>query len=262
MKYSEEKEQYIIEQYLKGRTQKDIGIEFNTSNTSIRRVLLRNNITILGNDQIQTIVKHNPFINLSDDETLYWLGYLIADGNISLKRNRINISTNKDPDHLKKYIAFLNSPVKLTSYFNKKYGCYEYSVNFANKEVKNYLISLGITPNKSLNVKLSFDISYALLRGLIDGDGYIRKYTETYSTIELASASIDLITQIKDFLLKDGIIPSLKTRYVPNQNPLYLLSVSKKKYIPLLVHNLYNNASVFLERKKQNIGSALWKHNV
>jgi len=98
MKFDREKVNYIIKEYKKGRTQKDIATELGTYNTTIRRILIRNNVEVLGNDKLQTVVKHNPFLNLNDDETLYWLGYLIADGNISKERNRINIATNRDPD--------------------------------------------------------------------------------------------------------------------------------------------------------------------
>ena len=47
---------YIVEEYLKGRTQKDIASELNTYNTSIRRVLLRNKVTIRSNKEIQRYV--------------------------------------------------------------------------------------------------------------------------------------------------------------------------------------------------------------
>lgn len=257
MKYSKSKVDYIVKEYKKGKTQKDIAKELKTYNTTIRRILLRENIEVLGNDKQQAIVKHNPFLDLNDDETLYWLGYLIADGNVSLKRNRINISTNKDPQHLEKYISFLKAPVKLNKQLNKKFSCYEYSVNFANKEVKTYLISLGITPKKSLDIFLKFPISYSLLRGVIDGDGHIRKYRETYSTIELASGSPCFLQQIERFLKNDNIYSYIK-QTTPN---LWILRITHKKEVIKLIHKLYNNASVFLERKKQNIGSALWKLN-
>ena len=258
MKYSEDKVKYIIQEYKKGRTQKDIANELGTYNTTIRRILLRNNIKVLGNDKLQTVVKHNPFLDLEDDETLYWLGYLIADGNVSKERNRINISTNKDPDHLKRYISFLKSPVKLLKYKNKRFNCWEYSVNFANKEVKEYLISLGITPKKSLDLCINFPVSYSLLRGVIDGDGYIRKYSENYSTIEVGCGSFTFVNQMKDFLDKENIYSYIKQRD-PN---FWILHISYKEEVKKLVNNLYNNASVYLDRKKQNIGSALWKHNV
>lgn len=258
MKYPKEKVDYIVKEYKKGRTQKDIAEELGTYNTTIRRILKREDVEVLGNDKQQTVVSHNPFLDLNDDETLYWLGYLISDGNVSTSRNRINISSNKDPEHLKKYIKFLKSPVKLNKYLNKKYNCYEYSVNFANKEVKEYLISLGITPKKSLDIVINFPVSYSLLRGLIDGDGYVRKYSETYSTIELASGSLDFLNQIKQFLDSEDIYSYIK-QLKPN---LWSLVISYKEDVKKLANNLYNNASVYLERKKQNIGSALWKHNV
>ena len=258
MKYPKEKVDYIVKEYKKGRTQKDIAEELGTYNTTVRRILKRENVEVFGNDRQQAIVIHNPFLDLNDDETLYWLGYLIADGNVSFSRNRINISSNKDPEHLKKYIRFLNAPVKLNKYLNKKYDCWEYSVNFANKTVKQYLINLGITPRKSLDIQINFPVSYPLLRGVIDGDGHIRKFNENRSGIELASGSFCFLQQIESFLKRDNIYSYIK-QIKPN---LWILRITHKNEVIKLIHKLYNNASVFLERKKQNIGSALWKHNV
>lgn len=48
VKFSKEKEETIIRLYKQGKSQKEIGLMFDTFNTSIRRVLLRNNITLRG----------------------------------------------------------------------------------------------------------------------------------------------------------------------------------------------------------------------
>jgi DNA invertase Pin-like site-specific DNA recombinase len=45
-KFSKEKEQEIVNMYIKGLSQVEIAKYFNTFNTSIRRVLKRNNIKI------------------------------------------------------------------------------------------------------------------------------------------------------------------------------------------------------------------------
>ena len=47
--------------YKEGKSQKEIAKYYGTFNTSIRRVLLRNNIILRGNNKIQRLCKHNPF---------------------------------------------------------------------------------------------------------------------------------------------------------------------------------------------------------
>jgi len=105
-------------------------------------------------------------------------------------------------------------------------------------------------------------MSYSLLRGIVDGDGYIRRYSDTYSSVEVVTASTNLSKTIKLFLEKENISSRIKKDNFKRKNTLYRVTISKKKDVILLANNLYNNASVYLDRKKQNIGSALWKHSV
>ena len=71
---------YIIKEYLSGRTQQNIAKELHTYNTSIRRVLLRNNIKIRSNSEIQRFVNYNPF---PKKENQYWVGLFAADSCIT-----------------------------------------------------------------------------------------------------------------------------------------------------------------------------------
>ena len=53
MKFSKEKEESIIKDYLNGENTVQIAKKWNTYNTSIRRVLLRNNIKLRTNIEAQ-----------------------------------------------------------------------------------------------------------------------------------------------------------------------------------------------------------------
>jgi len=50
-RYSEEKENSIVQFYLEGKNQAELGKQFKTSNTAIRRVLKRNNIPIISSSE-------------------------------------------------------------------------------------------------------------------------------------------------------------------------------------------------------------------
>ena len=54
-------EELIIRLYQEGYTQKDIAEQLGIYNTSVRRVLLRNNITIRNNSEINRYCNVNPF---------------------------------------------------------------------------------------------------------------------------------------------------------------------------------------------------------
>lgn len=91
-RYSKEKELDIIEKYKRGATQKQIAIEYNTSNTAIRRVLIRNGIIPRSPSKVQRVCKHNPF-RRNDEYSEYFLGLLITDGCISKHTGGYNTYT-------------------------------------------------------------------------------------------------------------------------------------------------------------------------
>lgn len=55
---------------------------------------------------------------------------------------------------------------------HKLYKVPQYRIAFKNKEVCQLLESYGIKPRKTFNLKLKY-INWDVLRGIIDGDGYI-----------------------------------------------------------------------------------------
>jgi len=88
---------------------------FNTYNTTIKRILLRNNIELKDQSEAQASITKNPFENYQTEESAaYWLGYLIADGCVSVGKGgyRVVINTNKDPEHLQKYADYIGKPLK------------------------------------------------------------------------------------------------------------------------------------------------------
>lgn len=189
------------------------------------------------------------------------MGYICADGNIAKDPiNRINIASNKDPEHLNKYINFLGNTVPLKKYFNKKYEVWEYTVNFCNKEIKDYLISLGITPVKSKTLKVNFPITWDFFRGVFDGDGCVReinkKYIKTSISVEIATASPYFLEQIIKFLTIEGIYFT----YRKNVNT-YIVTVCRSESIKKLHSLMYSDSSVSLDRKRELFGSLLKKFN-
>ena len=72
--------QWIIEIYQAGWNQVALAAEFqNATNTTIRRILKRNNIEIRGNGIDQRKVKHNPFEDLNSPKVQYWLVAFLTD---------------------------------------------------------------------------------------------------------------------------------------------------------------------------------------
>ena len=81
-KFSKEKELEIIRLYVdEQKTQKEIADLYNTYNTSIRRVLQRNNVVIRSNSEVQRKVSLEDIIHKEGTDSFdYFLGILITDG--------------------------------------------------------------------------------------------------------------------------------------------------------------------------------------
>lgn len=238
-------EKQIIFDYLNGESTKSIAKKLNTYNTSIRRVLLRNNINLRNCSESQTN-RPNIFEDLTKEEVQYWLGILASDGTIGKKNFLIALEFKEsDLNHLIKYCNFTYSSYKKITY--KKYNCYCYRSSFKNKKINLYLKNLGITNNKSKTIKINFKFNEHFIRGVFDGDGTtsIRKNSKL-GEYRIFTASENFKNQISDFLKEKDI----KHTVSKSKNNLFTVSVFKQSEVKKFYDMIYNNATVFLERKK------------
>ena len=127
----------------------------------------------------------------------YAVGLLTADGNLSPDGRHIAfVSKDIELMHLLKKCLCLKNKIsnKPSGYCkNKKY----YVIQFGTVKLYNFLLNIGLTPNKSKTIKsLLIPRAYFpdFLRGLIDGDGSIGYFMHPESKkeqfrIRIASAS-------------------------------------------------------------------------
>ena len=183
------------------------------------------------------LVTKNPFTQQSE-QTDYWVGYIAADGFVSSKKYLIGVKS-KDILHLEKYKEYIGENVKLRTEVNKA-GNTIGIVNFGNFEAYYYLISLGITPQKSKTFKYSTLLNGNILRGHFDGDGSISQNRPKITT------GSDLFKeQLCSYYRSLGIKYSV-SRKSESTWDIYVLKDSRKKLYDLM----YSNASIFLDRKR------------
>jgi hypothetical protein len=258
-KITKEKIYKMYELYLKGFTNIEIGSTLNIHPQIIGNYLVKEyNVQDSPSARRQRI-RHNPFLDLKKDDVQYWLGYLCADGNIKTKGNEIRITSSSDINHIKiNYINFIyennktnfpNKPLSVYEYFDKRTNTILCTISFSNKEVKKYLINLGITPNKTTSLCVNFNITYPFLRGVLDGDGTVPLDGRSCSIV---TASKLFAEQISTFLISEEIKHSvssyLSNKYITN-NVIYTIRINAKN-LSHFYKNLYYNSSYCLERKK------------
>jgi len=115
------------------------------------------------------------------NESLYWLGFLLADGYFDLNKNRIIVRLSDiDYDHIKKFSLYIQSNNISHDVINKTCSVTaQDNVNF-NKITQ--LLKLThtqktITPNDFNELNFNNDQLLSLIIGFIDGDGTILNQT-------------------------------------------------------------------------------------
>jgi hypothetical protein len=143
----------------------------------------------------------------------YLVGLITSDGCLSSDKRHIDI-TSKDKD----FLTELKEAVSINNKIGIKYNIIKqkaYHIQFANRNFYDFLLSVGLTPNKSLtlgtlNVPDKFFVDF--LRGLIDGDGCIRTWIHPSNKKEQWSLRIYSGASVFINWLKNVIVSLLKTK--------------------------------------------------
>lgn len=229
--------------YKKGATLSEIAKKYKVSVSVVSIRFKKLNIKVV-NYQNRLRFDNTVFNKIDTEEKAYWLGFIYADGYVGKNANNFELSLAlKDVKHLKKFAKFMkhDKNVKLDS-FRCRFQVY-------NKHLKEVLITLGVTPKKSLTLKfpnhkqIPKQLMHHFIRGYFDGDGCI-------ITKETSEKNLGIyILGTKEFL--NGIIKEVKI-----QRKIYNKKNNKAKVISFAVENsekfcdyIYKDANIFLERK-------------
>jgi len=111
-----------------------------------------------------------------NEESLYWAGFLAADGCVSGNYLHLNLQ-NRDVSHIEKMKKWLNVECKIRERPNQSQVIQVWS-----KEIISDLTQYGITPRKSLTYNPGVSCLYSpdFWRGMIDGDGCLSQSRAPY----------------------------------------------------------------------------------
>jgi hypothetical protein len=242
-----ELEQQVIECLLRKETIYSIAKKFNKSQEFVRKRAKDNNIETLSfKDMVKNrrIVSVNPFLDLDNEQVQYWLGFLAADR--AIHEGKISLGLQEqDEIHIDKFIKFINPKLKKTKLLeHKKY--ISYRTSFRNQEICDYLNQLGITSKKSFTLFYNHSFNKHFLRGVIDGDGYIRK---SHGEVSIATGSILFAEQIQKFIIDNY---SVNCTIRKDNSNIYTVGVYGKTQVTKILNDLYIDAEIYLERKFLN----------
>jgi len=240
------KDEYkIVELYKSGCSSSEIARVYGyKTRNSVLSKLQKLNIKRRDCNEIRSANKsYNDFSMKEVDSEVkaYFLGLLLTDGYISEERGYIGLElTDKDViDFLAEYLK-----AEYTTILPKgKAKLIKYRIVLYGRGLLSDVKRLGVICNKTYDIKGPelFDdenkfLSY-IFRGIIDGDGWIRKDGKEFF---ICSASVDFIKWCKEAMRKIGF-RDLKITFINNEfNGIYLLRTGVKYNIRILKEKVYD----------------------
>lgn len=195
------------------------------------------------------------FKNIDCENKAYLLGFIITDGTISTKRNRIVLKLKEsDIDILKFMNKEIAGDYKLSKDSNtiRNKTFYSYRLEIKSKALVDQLISLGIVTNKTSKEYLpilSDELMPHLIRGIFDGDGSIGTRKEFIGKKKMVN--VNICSTSKSFLdsIKQYCGGNIYLEKRPGMDMYRLIFTSAEMKLSFYNY-IYTNSSIFLNRKK------------
>lgn len=252
MKFDKNKEAYIVENYKAGMSTVEIAKRINSYNTSIRRVLQRNNITLRTLHEVQSRVKASP-LKLGDEYSEYFLGLMLTDGCICHRKNSLSATVSlslKDREMVEKFRDFICPQNKVSKVFHKKYNTYTFQFSTRSNLIANWFENYGNFHNKSYECDIYTQITPHILRGIFDGDGYLlNKNKGTTLVWGVCGKSLVFLEKIQKYLYTLDIKSYIRKVHRANNTYLYYMEVFKTVDVLKIISLMYKEAHIYLKRK-------------
>lgn len=212
--------------------------------------------------------KNENVFSQENEISFYLAGFIAADGNIHHKDNNYHLRiglAESDEKHLIKLKTLLESDASIRTYENDsiidghRFKSTIKAFTICSKIIFQDLIkNFNITPNKSLTLKFPTKLSnhpmiHHFIRGYFDGDGCwsIRnpnkknKQKKINIIFELLGTN-HFIKNVNDILHSSLELPTNK---IIKKKKIYSIRYSGNRLSVLIGNWLYQNATIFLERK-------------
>jgi intein-encoded DNA endonuclease-like protein len=262
--FTEKQIQEIINLYQSNISCKQIGKQFSCSKQTINALLKKNSIEIRDGSHAQQKyqIDENIFEIIDSQEKAYWLGMLTGDGWITNK-NEFGLSLQQlDKKYIYNFKDFLksNHPIlrKVNGLKKDATESISYEVRITNKKIVSDLKKYGFTANKTHYIKFpnidsKFLSSYIL--GLVDSDGsFCLKSHYKNKEIKLLNFSFigptEFVEIFQSILISKCNISKTKLGTQKNTDFIRVVEYGGYKNIYKIVKFLYNDSSIWMERKK------------
>lgn len=242
----------VLEQYELLKNIHKVAKHFNTSVGPIKKILKSNGID-LTNRRYE--VNHNYFDEIDTEEKAYWLGFLFADGYIRERKtgNSLEMKLSiKDKHHLEKFRDSIGSNHNIVDGFNKvKYkggisSSHMSSLAIYSGRLVESIKSQGFHSRKTFTIetpKINDHLIHHFIRGFFDGDGSFSFTENKRNTTGFVCAS----EKFREFIINELYDNGITIKYYGGINLYIQNKMGNNKFY----NYIYNNATIYLERKKE-----------
>lgn len=260
MPISDEDQRQIIRCHESGISAVQVAQRFGIQRDAVRRILKAHGVKPhrCGARRSRT-VNERYFENIDTEEKAYWLGFLLADGNITRTKKTYAVTlglSSVDRAHVEKFAAAIESKALIVErerpsvFPNQRPSERVYSASILtvySKPMVDDLCRLGIVPAKS-KIATPWDGSPELMRhywrGVIDGDGWIGDGSKRQGAIGVCGSE-DVVWGFERYV--KGIVETSAQAYWNGY--VWIFSVGGAVTCKELSAHFYQGATVYLERK-------------
>lgn len=195
------------------------------------------------------------FEHINTEQKAYWLGFLYADGCVTIQKSSslILCLAISDFEHVKLFQQCLKTDYNISFGKNNKYA----RLAIYKKKLVSDLIDKGCVLAKSLILKFPNEKqvpSYIIrhfIRGYFDGDGCIYTHLRHKKNSECVFMNTEVnFLGTQDFLhTMATFLPVKATIEKREKDNIFALRIYDKQSILELMRFMYDNSSIYLERK-------------
>ncbi len=169
----------MIQRYLAGETQETMARAYGLAWETIKEVLISNGVILRNRSEAnRRYTLDEAAFDTITTESAYWIGLLMADGNIYQHPDSGSLTItltlhHSDYAHLERFQSFLGSSRPITT---NAQGISRVSVT--SERLAHALMRYGVVPRKTLTARVvGLENNVDFWRGVIDGDGHLRLAT-------------------------------------------------------------------------------------
>ena len=268
-------ERAVCSRYTGGEWTGDLARELVVNRSTVTRILRRNGVTLRSAVEAARKYRcdHSFFTSIDSEQKAYWLGFIAADGNVDESQHILRIGlAPKDREHLYRFKRALGSEHPVTDYtswstFHQRHTTASYFA-VRSRELVGGLVNNGVGGRKTFAVAWPDHLEHRLLRhylrGLVDGDGGLyahhgeaqRERGHGPSFWFGLTSNVTMLEGCRSYLMAECGFKS--TKLVRKRDARVAdLRYSGKKQVARIFRLLYEDATVYLPRKRGRIATFL-----